>query len=181
MIPSIETNRLLLRPISQLDLDDWTRIVFADPVVMQYHNKRDLTPRERAERTKKFHDRSWASRGYGGLLVTHGESGEVLGDCSLDDASESQELELSYSIGKDYAGNGFATEATRALVRYGFEEAGLSRIAGIVSIDNPASERVLENLGFEFEREADLYGFRCRCYALSPEIFDPGTGTYRVR
>ena len=180
MIPTIETDRLALRAITESDLDEWTRIVFADPDVMRYHNKRDLTPRQRAERTKAFHDRSWTSKGYGGLIITDKRSEEILGDCSLDDASETQELELSYSIAKTHWGNGLATEATRALVRFGFEDVGLQRIAGIVSVDNPASGRVLENLGFELEREADLYGFRCHCYALTPTEFDYGDGRYHV-
>ena len=49
--PAIETARLLLRPFTADDLDDYTRLIFADADVMRYLPKRDLTPRERAERT----------------------------------------------------------------------------------------------------------------------------------
>jgi hypothetical protein len=50
-IPRIETARLLLRPFTVADLDDYTQLIFADAEVMCYLPKRDLALRERAERT----------------------------------------------------------------------------------------------------------------------------------
>lgn len=87
---------------------------------------------------------------------------------------------MSYSVGKDHWGQGIATEATRALVRFGLEELALERIAGIVSVDNLASCRVLEHLGFLYERDADLYGFDALCYAVSSESFINQDSVYLV-
>jgi RimJ/RimL family protein N-acetyltransferase len=181
-IPTIETERLLLRPIRPADLDEWTVLIWADPDVMTYHNEVDLSPRERAERIMELHALSWHDNGYGGLLIVDKKTGEMLGDCSLEDAQESGELELSYSVRRDRWGRGIATEATRALVRYGFERAGLKRIAGIVSLDNPASVEVLNHLGFVFEKEKNLYGFHTRCYGITPDrLVTPGGMSFVIR
>lgn len=56
--------------------------------------------------------------------------------------------ELGYWIGKPYWGRGYATEAAGALVSRGFGEAGLTRLTCGHLVDNPASQRVIQKLGF---------------------------------
>lgn len=56
--------------------------------------------------------------------------------------------EIGYWIGKPWWGRGYATEATRALVRYCFAKAGFSRLTCAHFVDNAASERVIRKLGF---------------------------------
>jgi RimJ/RimL family protein N-acetyltransferase len=77
----------------------------------------------------------------------------VIGDCGLF-ASESGspgELEIAYRLRRSAWGRGFATEATRAVLRYGFGELGLTRIVADVDSENLASCRVLEKLGMAVE------------------------------
>jgi [ribosomal protein S5]-alanine N-acetyltransferase len=62
------------------------------------------------------------------------------------------EVELSYALGRPYWGNGYATEAGRALVTYAFETLGLARIAYGVDGANPRSVGVMRRLGFRLER-----------------------------
>jgi ribosomal-protein-alanine N-acetyltransferase len=59
--------------------------------------------------------------------------------------------ELGYWIGAPYWGRGYATEASRAVVRWGFEGLGLRRIHASHFPRNPASGRVLEKLGMRHE------------------------------
>ncbi|MDX2308786.1 MAG: GNAT family N-acetyltransferase [Hyphomicrobium sp.] len=56
--------------------------------------------------------------------------------------------EIGYWIGKPWWGHGFATEAAGALVNYCFQSARIPRLIGAHFIDNPASARVIEKLGF---------------------------------
>ena len=58
---------------------------------------------------------------------------------------------LGYWIRTDLAGRGFATEAGRAVVAYGFDEIGLNRLELVADVDNAASRRVAEKLGFRHE------------------------------
>jgi RimJ/RimL family protein N-acetyltransferase len=64
-IPTIETTRLVLRPFAAADLDDYTRLIFADAEVMRYLPKRDLAPRGRAGRTIAVFTEYWPQYGLG--------------------------------------------------------------------------------------------------------------------
>lgn len=176
----IETERLLLRRITESDLDDWTLLTFADPEVMKYHNASSLAPEDRATRTLAWHEQNWSRLGYGGLLITDKTDGGLLGDCYLGPADEADEIELGYSVGSQHWGRGIATEASKAMVRLGFERAGLERIAGFAMPANVGSWRVLEKVGFVYERDDHLFGLDVRCYAIESENNSPGESFYRV-
>ena len=62
------------------------------------------------------------------------------------------ELELGYWIGRPYWGHGYATEAACALIKRGFDELELSCIRAAYYDGNDRSSRVLEKLGFRYER-----------------------------
>ena len=87
---------------------------------------------------------------------------------------------MGYWIGTPYWGCGFATEATAAVVRYGFEELQLNRVHAAHFALNPASGRVLEKLGMrregcrrqhvlKWDRYVDLV-----LYGLLREEYEPG-------
>lgn len=62
-----------------------------------------------------------------------------------------QAAKLGYAIRADEWGNGYATDAARTLVRFGFEQLGLHRITAAIGPDNLGSIAVIERLGFEHE------------------------------
>jgi ribosomal-protein-alanine N-acetyltransferase len=68
------------------------------------------------------------------------------------------EVELSYALGRPYWGNGYATEAGRALVAYAFGTLGLARIAYGVDGANTRSVGVMRRLGFRLERNLHADG-----------------------
>ena len=70
-----------------------------------------------------------------------------------------RKAEIGYALGIDHRGRGYATEAARALMDYGFSELGLHRVQAIASSGNPASFRVMERLDMKLEgrlREANM-------------------------
>jgi ribosomal-protein-alanine N-acetyltransferase len=67
------------------------------------------------------------------------------------------EAELGYWIGRPYWGRGYATEAGGALLAFAFRHLGLERIIVSAMLDNPASRRVIEKLGFRPEDPGRLY------------------------
>lgn len=73
--------------------------------------------------------------------------------------------EIGYWLGRAYWGQGFATEAARALVRHAFRTGALERLTCGHFLDNPASARVIEKLGFEPDGEA-----HCWCEARRREM-----------
>lgn len=178
--PQIETARLRLRPPLEADLDDWARTNFDDADVVRYMPKRDLTPRARAERARAVYDGLWQKHGYGGWLITEKVSGVLLGHCELEYLEETDEVELGYALGRPHWGKGLATEAARAAVRFGLQNAGLPRIIAVVVPENVASYGVLEHIGFVYEMQARYYDLDVVYYSITPEQFQNGGAPFRA-
>ena len=83
--------------------------------------------------------------------------GAPIGMIGLDFGAESGP-EIGYWLGVPHWGRGFATEATRAVIDYAFEEYPIEEIVGGARVTNPASRRVLEKCGFQWTGVA-LYRF----------------------
>jgi [ribosomal protein S5]-alanine N-acetyltransferase len=172
-IPGIETPRLLLRPFTSADLADYTRLIFADSEVMRYLPKRDLAPRERAERTIAIFTERWMEYRFGVWAVTDKVTGEFMGHCGLGPVPEAGAIEVLYSLGQAYWGRGVATEAARASVRFGFEQAQLDQLIALAVPENIGSRRVMEHLGFAYEKDAHYFGLDLVQYRLHRAQFQP--------
>lgn len=79
------------------------------------------------------------------------ESDMLIGTCGIGIRDRHESAEIGYWVGKAYWGNGYATEAARCLINYGFVEQGLNRIGAEYFTDNPASRRVMEKAEMTFE------------------------------
>ena len=75
----------------------------------------------------------------------------LIGGIGLHPYPEHKRAELGYWIGVPYWGNGYATEAARAVLQYGFEQVHLNRIFAAHYRHNPASGRVLQKIGMKYE------------------------------
>lgn len=105
--------------------------------------------------------------------------GERVGTIGLSDIHETWGLgELGYMVAPGAQGNGYATDAGRRLVRYAFEDRRLHKIKANAYGTNPASQRVLEKIGFEkegvFESHAYVRGeyVDLHRYGLLEDDFD---------
>ena len=72
--------------------------------------------------------------------------------CGLKYLDDVGEVDLGYRLFKEHWGRGLATEAARAVLAYGVNVLHLHRIIGIADIENKASIRVLEKIGFMFKK-----------------------------
>jgi len=179
-IPEIETKRLLLRQVTSADLDAWAERVFADPEVVRFMPKRDMTPLQRAERAFNNYNRLWEERGIGGWVITDKKDGEFIGSIEIEYLDDTDEYELGYCMRKDYWGRGISTEAARAVVRFGFENANLNRIMAVVVPENTASWKVLEHVGLVYEKNARYYDLDVVYYAITHGQFKADNCFYRV-
>ena len=73
----------------------------------------------------------------------------LIGICGLR-MKPRQAPEIGYWLGIAYWGHGYATEAARALIDHAFEDLGLERLEASARVSNPASRRVLEKCGFQW-------------------------------
>ena len=97
------------------------------------------------------HPIEWEIRSSVTFAITRSPEGDLIGAAglTLDDGNRS--TELGYWIGKPFWGQGYASEAARAVIRFAFEELGLNRVWAHCLTRNEASRRVLEKVGLEFE------------------------------
>jgi len=105
--------------------------------------------------------------------------GDPVGTIGLNRVNEVWGIaELGYYVHPDAQGNGYATDAARRIVRYGFEDRRLEKVYANVYPDNEASQRVLESVGFEregvFREHAFVRGERIDVhrYGLLAEEFE---------
>jgi len=151
--PSIETDRLLLRPWRPAEDLDALAALNADPAVMRW-----VTPNRplRREETADFLDRAirhWDEHGFGlWALVPRREAGAgCIGFAGLAIPSflpaVLPAVEVGWRLHAAWWGRGLATEAARASVEFGFERLGLRSIVAIVDARNDPSLRVAEKLG----------------------------------
>lgn len=171
IVPTIETERLVLRQASINDLEAWGNTIFADTDVIRYMPKRDMTPYARAERSLNLYNALWQKNIIGGWVVTDKVNNQLIGCCEIEYLDDTDEYELGYAFGKAFWGNGYATETTSAVVRYAFEHCKLERIIAVVVPENNASWRVLEHIGFVFEKKANYYDLDVMYYALTHDRF----------
>ena len=89
------------------------------------------------------------------VATVHKDTDRFIGRCGLLPWTIDlrPEVEVAYLLARAYWGQGLATEAATALVRYGFEELHLSRLICLIDRENRASIRVASKIGMTFEKE----------------------------
>jgi ribosomal-protein-alanine N-acetyltransferase len=85
------------------------------------------------------------------LAIVDRKTKVVMGAIGLEFNASHHHAEIGYWIGRPFWNNGFATEASLGLIRYGFNQANLHRIFSVVLKRNATSRRVMEKLGMTFE------------------------------
>ena len=178
-VPEIETARLRLRMFRDEDLDAYAAMR-ADAEVMRYIKSGGLTREQSVERWQTNLLR-WRQNGFGNWAVTEKATGELMGWCGLGRLEETPDAEVGYGFAKKFWNTGAATEAARAGLRFGFEEAGLERIVAIAIPENTASRRVMEKLGMKYVKQAHHYDFEVVYYAITRDEFRHGDAPYVLR
>lgn len=147
--PSLVTSRLLLRPFTPGDAPR-VHALLQDPEIAAT-TLRIPYPYSRAmadEWIAGLADRAGEDYGFA-LSLREGDL--VLGAMGLHPNWEHETAELGYWIGKNYWGQGYATEAGAAVTRFAFEHLRLARVHAYHFSNNPASGAVLRKLGFQHE------------------------------
>jgi RimJ/RimL family protein N-acetyltransferase len=161
----IETERLLLRELVMADLDEFVAL-HRDPEVVRYVRVLDHA---QAEERLQSNEQEWEQRGHGMLAVLGRSSGRFLGRVGLKYWPQFQETEAGWLLRRDAWGHGYATEAARACIDWGFTGLPVSYIAAMIQPENTRSIRVAQRLGFESVREDVLLGDPVIVHAVKRE------------
>lgn len=149
--PTLHTARLRLRPFSDADADALFAL-HSSAHVLRYWDAPPWGERRRAERFIKA-CRQLAADGTGMRLAVDRVSDEAfIGWCGLTRCNpDYRSASIIYCFDDVAWGHGYATEAVRALLQWGFDTLDLNRVQAETDTRNQASARVLEKLGFVCE------------------------------
>jgi [ribosomal protein S5]-alanine N-acetyltransferase len=142
----LHTERLALRHLTAADLD-WLAALYADPDVTRYlGGTRTRAQVEDMLRTRglEYYD---AHPGLGIWTTIERATGDAVGFHLLNHIQGETIVQVGFSLARSAWGRGYATEMAAALLRYGFVDLEIDRIAGIANLGNVASQRVLEKIG----------------------------------
>ena len=165
-IPKVETQRLILRSLGDADIDPLHH-VFCGEGVLRYFPRSDPPSREQVKKMIAGQIEHWEKHGYGWWAVDCRARNRLIGWCGLQYLPGTDEIEVAYLLAQPFWGQGLATEAARAALRFGFEDLGLDRIVAIVHPENAASRRVAAKLGMSFVECAEYFGMDCCRYQMS--------------
>lgn len=143
----LRTDRLLLRDWRESDLAPWAAMN-ADPVVRE-HFPGVLTP-EQSEASAARFQTDLDERGWGWWAVEVRATGEFIGFTGLDPVDEDMPIigvEAGWRLTRTAWGHGYATEAARAVVDFGFRHLALTEILAITTATNLRSQAVMRRLG----------------------------------
>lgn len=160
-IPSgmqLETERLIVRPYLESDLIESFELMqnpelftYLDMGVMSLEAYKGLF-RWLLDSYRTPFDRPFKYS----FAIRSKATGGFIGWCGVGELDFSPpDKELYYLIGRDHWSNGYATEAAAALVAYAFDVIGLERLYAKADPRNAASLRIIEKLGFAFDRVLD--------------------------
>lgn len=173
-LPIFETDRLIIRPFKLADIGPSYEMNL-DEEISQYTGDGGVVSHEEiARRITENVLGDYEKYGYGRLAVEWKETGEFIGFTGLKYLDDMGEVDLGYRFKKEFWGKGIATETGRVSLDFGFHTLELERIIAMVLPENTGSIRVLEKLGFTFEKEVMEEGLLAHLYALFRENYtDP--------
>ena len=148
----LTTDRLILREFVETD---WPAVLAyqRDPRYLRYTHWIDRSPQEVRQFVQMFISQQYAQpRTKFQFAVVLKDNQRLIGNCGIRLKSvDAHEADIGYELASDQWGHGYATEAARAIVQFGFAELKVHRIRAWCVADNTASAHVLEKIGLKLE------------------------------
>ena len=145
----LKTERLLIKPLTMADLDDYAEII-ADPEVQTWLN--EGRPRDRNYASDYLSNLVNIQKEYGfsryGVFDVLSE--KLMGHCGFKDLEG--RTDIGWTLARHAWGKGIGTEAARAVVAYGFLELGFNEISARAFEVNTASIGIMKNVGMTFDK-----------------------------
>lgn len=163
----LETARLHIRFFEQSDFDDIFRLQ-SDPETMRYIRAAEPDPaavHARLDLWEKYH---LENPQLGPFTVFLRENNQFVGYAVLRhvDFTPGKEIEVGYTFAPEMWGKGLATEVTKALLQYGFEQLEVPEIVAFTDPQNAASQHVLTKCGFQHVGKRKVYAEESNFFVL---------------
>jgi len=149
---TIETERLILRPFTYEDAGSMMTNWAGDDHVQKMYGEPSYKTLEDVKKLLDKYIGGYESGAYFRWAIIEKTSGECIGQAAYFLVDQNNNFgEIEYCIGTAYQGKGYATEATKALIDYGFGKIGFHKVQICVRPSNAPSKKVIEKCGFTYE------------------------------
>ncbi len=164
-----ETDRLFLRKLQDYDVDEIFGIR-SDAEMMRYIRK-PQTERGESLGWIEMISAKWDTEKIGFCGIVEKTTKDFVGWCGLWKLVETGEFEIGYAIKREFQGKGYATEAAKRILRYGFEDLDLEKIVAVASPANESSQNVMKRIGMKYVGVGRFYDNELVQYAILREDF----------
>ncbi len=170
MTLNIETDRLFIRPWNDTDASKYQTLskdvgynVFSSPGHFSVRNDTEALEKLKLRMTL------FQERGLGKFPVFLKATDEIIGTCGLEPylIEGKSEVELGYRLCLAHWGKGYATEAAKAILQYGFSDLKLEKIVAFAVPQNSQSLKIIEKLGFRYLKTFEHAGLPHRLSEMS--------------
>lgn len=160
----IETDRLYLREFNVKDAVYFYQLNI-DKDVLKYTGD---APFKNVESSKIFlkNYNHYSKYGFGRWAVINKENEEFLGWCGIKFTEKLNEYDIGFRFFKKHWNKGYATEAAKSCIDYGFNNLKLTEIIGRAMKENYASINVLKKIGLKYNRDFDFEGNKGVIYKI---------------
>ncbi len=166
----LTTPRLEFRCFVPTDLDLLYREIYSCPEVVKELSPTGSLSLQQTAGILQRRLQHWQTYGFGAWALIHKQDQQLIGHCGLHNLAgpiNRPEVELTYTLSPAYWRQGLATEAAEAVLAWGFEMLDLTEIVAVTGPNNVASQRVLQKLGMQYERNISYSGTEVRYYVLA--------------
>lgn len=156
--PYLQTERLLLRQTTQEDVEA-VFAIFSDPKVTQFHNLNTLIHLHEANKIIERRVKGFESGRGIRWAIAKRQNNYIIGSCGFTWHQQANAAEVGYELSSQYWQQGIMSEALRAILQYGFINRELQFVIAEIMLENTASRKLLEKLGFQSQGILEKHGF----------------------
>ncbi|MEP3838877.1 MAG: GNAT family N-acetyltransferase [Algibacter sp.] len=148
-----ETNRLLILKFTLKDAPFFLELVNSPNWIKYIGDQNTKTVKDAEERIREGHLKSYKSTGFGFYkLLLKAENNKPIGTCGLIKRDTLDDVDMGFAMLPHYEGIGIGYEASKEVIKLAKQRFNLKRLVAITNPDNKNSIKLVEKLGFTFEK-----------------------------
>lgn len=152
-MPKLDTERLILRQIKNEDVEAIFNCWMQDEDVSRYMYWKASKDINETQKFVQFELENLENDKWNRWIILLKQTDEIIGTCLIYYNDAENNWDISYNLGKEYWGKGYISEAMCRVMEYAINELMIKECIAIHAIDNPESGRIIQKLGFSYEKE----------------------------